>query len=382
MKAIHRESGLVSILTVILFMIFASILVVGFIKIMADEQRQAADNDLSASALTAAQSGVEDAKRVILYCLGSGLNVSEANQCNNIFASGRATDPCDSFKNGAKGLFQSMGIQYNLSTNEAIVGNSDFNQYYTCLSVTEDPSEVTKTVTSTQSEFIPLNVNGTYNSIVVNWFETSNTWGQRPHATGTDFTTLGNWQDMSGNRRPPVLRVQVIPYPVSGGINLDTVEQNSDAFFLVPATGAATTSSIDRTLDSRNAPGFERTSATIPLAYTDCDTGASTTGYDCSMKISGFNPTTERYYIRLSLLYGSSTNVKVSAVDATGTAQTFNNVQYVIDVTGRANDVYRRVQAKVSPSSAAAYPEYAVDTAQMLCKHIVVADAANTSYCP
>ncbi len=379
----HKESGLVSILTVIIFMIFVSILVVGFIKIMADEQRQTTDNDLSASALTAAQSGVEDAKRVILYCLGSGLDLNDTNRCNNIFGSGRASDPCDSFKNGSKGLFQSMGIQYDTNTNEAVVGNPDFNQYYTCLSVTSDPGAVEKTVTAGDSEFIPMNVNGTYDSIAVNWSDDTGTWGQRALTTGTDFTTLGTWRDMSGNPRPPVLRVQIIPYPVSGGINLDQVEQNSDSFFLVPATGGAATTSISRTLDNRNAAGSPRTVGT-PLAYTTCVLGSGVSGYDCTMKITGFTPATEQYYVRLSLLYGMSTKVTVSPIDtpAGNTPRTFNNVQYVIDVTGRANDVYRRVQSRVSPKSAGVYPEYAVDTAQRLCKDIIVADAATTQYCP
>ena len=60
----HQQSGMVSILVVMFFMIFMSLLIVGFVKIMSDEQRQATDNDLSASALAAAQSGVEDGKRI------------------------------------------------------------------------------------------------------------------------------------------------------------------------------------------------------------------------------------------------------------------------------------------------------------------------------
>ena len=54
MRNESRESGLVSILTVIFFIIFISILIVGFIKITTDEARQATDNDLSASALASA----------------------------------------------------------------------------------------------------------------------------------------------------------------------------------------------------------------------------------------------------------------------------------------------------------------------------------------
>ena len=379
----QRESGLVSILTVILFMIFVSILVVGFIKIMADEQRQATDNDLSASALTAAQSGVEDAKRVILYCLGGGLDLTDTARCNNLFGSGRATDPCDSFKNAAKGLFNSMGITYDLSSNEAIVGNPEFNQYYTCLSVTSDPSSVQKTVAADKSEFIKLDVNGPYDSVEINWSDSSGTWGDRPLALGSDFTALSSWNNgaVDPKPRPPVLRVQVIPYPAVGGItSLDAVEQASDSFFLVPATGATATSSISRAIDARPAPGSPRIGS-VPLAHTACTLGIGVSGYNCRMVISGFTPAVDKYYLRLSLLYGVSSRVSVAPLNA-GNPATFRNVQYVIDVTGRANDVYRRVQSRVSPESTALYPEYAVDTAGLICKDITVADAANTTYCP
>lgn len=363
-------------------MIFVSIIVVGFIKIMADEQRQATDNDLSASALTAAQSGVEDAKRVILYCLGGGLDLTDTTQCSNLFGSGRATDPCDSFKNGARGLFSSMGIQYDFLTNEAVVGAAEFNQYYTCLSVTSNPTSVEKTVSADKSEFVPLNVNGAYDTVEINWSESSGLWGQRPLTTGSDFMPVGAWRDASLNPRPPVLRVQIIPYPVSGDIDLDSVERNSDSFFLVPATGATATNTINRSMDGRNATAGSVRTGAIPLVHTPCTLGAGTSGYNCRVQIGGFTPASEKYYIRLSLLYGVSTHATVSPIDsATNTKMTFNNVQYVIDVTGRANDVYRRVQSRVSPQTTALYPEYAIDTAGLICKDITVADAANTRYC-
>lgn len=379
----NKESGLVSILTVIMFMIFISILVVGFIKIMTDEQRQATDNDLSASALAAAQSGVEDGKRVILYCLGNGLTGSEPAQCNNLFSSGNSANPCDSFKNGAKGLFQSMNIPYDVTGKEAQVGEPSFNQYYTCLSVDPTPNDLVKTITSQRSEIIPLTTTGTFDRLDISWTSTQSSYGSKTPSPGSDFPALGAWNDGSGKPLPPVLRVQLIPY-TPGTINLSVTQQRSDTFFLVPASGGATTNTVNRlTIDDRTVSGFYR-NAPLPIVYTDCTLNAGTGGYYCPMQISGLNSSAEQYYLRLSLFYAASTEVTIKAFDtASNTARDFDKVQYVIDVTGRTNDVYRRIQARVSPQSSTLYPEYAIDSAGSICKDITVADLANTTYnCP
>ncbi len=57
----------------------------------------------------------------------------------------------------------------------------------------------------------------------------------------------------------------------------------------------------------------------------------------------------------------------------------FNGVQPVIDVTGRANNMFRRVLARVELSGSFVYPEAAVDMKNDLCKNFSVTD---TSYTP
>lgn len=72
-------------------MIFISLIVVGYTSIVVKDQQQVIDNDLSASAIAAAQAGVEDGKRFILYCdnnpsaagCDTVLNGSDCNTFNN-----------------------------------------------------------------------------------------------------------------------------------------------------------------------------------------------------------------------------------------------------------------------------------------------------------
>ena len=63
------EQGVASILTVIFFILIASVITIGFIRLSLNEGRQSLEDSLSKSALAAAYSGVSDAKRAILYCL-------------------------------------------------------------------------------------------------------------------------------------------------------------------------------------------------------------------------------------------------------------------------------------------------------------------------
>lgn len=378
MKAINKESGLVSILTVIMFMIFISILVVGFIKIMTDEQRQTSDNDLSASALTAAQSGIEDAKRLILFCQKGDATYGDktTGRCKDVLDSKKNADECSVFRGGAGGLFNAMKIDY--VGGEARVGEDEFNQYYTCLSILADPTDVVKPISEGKSLIIPMDVNGSFNSVKIKWSSPSGSYSMRGASLGSDFPPRGSWSGLAGTPRPPLLRVQVIPFTL-GAISLDAAEQGSDTLFLVPAS-SSTVANVTRGVDARGAPGTTRSGA-VPLIYTACTIGSF--GYDCNMRVDGFAPLPEKYYLRLSLMYGNTSSVAITPFDTTtGSDRTFNNVQYLIDVTGRANDVYRRVQSRVSPASSAIFPEYALDTSDPICKDILVADATFTSYCP
>jgi Tfp pilus assembly protein PilX len=68
MRNSDQQSGFVAILTVIFFTLLMSVISVGFLRLMVQEQQQALQDDLSKSAYQSAQAGTEDAKRAMLYC--------------------------------------------------------------------------------------------------------------------------------------------------------------------------------------------------------------------------------------------------------------------------------------------------------------------------
>lgn len=376
-----NQEGLVSILTVIMFMIFMSIFIVGFMRIMGDEQRQATDNDLSASALAAAQSGVEDAKRIILACMEGSFYSSGGNgpRCDNMMNS---AGDCTRFRtNPQRTLLTTLGIDIPMAgatAGQAQVGDESFQQYYTCLTISKNSTDVVKTLVPGQSEIIPLRTTAAFDRVQISWRETTGSYSTRDASTGFDFPALGSWTgSVASTLRPPVIRAQVIPYTAS--IDLNTVESESDTLFLVPAS-TSIVGSVARTVDNRGVPGAERNIATTPIVYT-CPMGVASVGYNCTITVTGFNSATRQHYLRLTSMYTENpTLVTVTPLTSAGVPVAMDGVQYVIDVTGRTNDVFRRVQTRVSPTSSAAIPEYALDTTYPVCKNIRAADVANTTY--
>jgi hypothetical protein len=369
------QSGLVSILTVIFFMIFISIIVLGFIKIMGDEQRQATDNDLSASALAAAQSGIEDAKRIILRCKDTPAPGGCDNPMGGMMNSGAGAGNCDML-----GMANSLTgpLAIDIVGDEAIVGDDTYRQAYTCLTIKKDTDDVKKTLTEGRSAIIKLDVGaGGLDSLTFRWTGSGGTYGV--NGPSTLFPARANW--LSGtNTVPPMLRLQFIPY-VAGSVALDTVERESRTAFVKPASVVASPSDI-QVLDQRNAtPGSLRTAAVSPVVYANCPVLGST--YECTKTLTNFS-TARTYYLRATLMYGAQTNLTITATRA-GVPQTFKFVQPEIDVTGRANDVYRRVKARVSfEAPSITYPEYALESGTTICKRLIVADATNSQYvaCP
>jgi hypothetical protein len=80
-------------------------------------------------------------------------------------------------------------------------------------------------------------------------------------------------------------------------------------------------------------------------------------------------------YLRLSTLYNASHfMVKLYNTDTGSSLVRFKGVQPQVDSTGRANDMFRRVQALVELKGVVTYPEAAVDIAGNLCKNFLITD--------
>lgn len=97
------------------------------------------------------------------------------------------------------------------------------------------------------------------------------------------------------------------------------------------------------------------------------------------MTISGLS--TNQYYMRVSAVY-KDVSLIVSASDSGGSALSLQGAQAVIDTTGKAQDVLRRVQVHIplTPSSSNQLSDYAIESTDAICKRFVTMDGYFQSY--
>lgn len=383
-----REEGFVSLFTVIFFMLLISVITIGFLRIMSIEQRQALDNDLTASALASAESGIEDAKRAILKY--SSLPPSDPLKAD--LRTALTSTACDA-------LFSNANIRsaLNIRNDGSITGQANLNQFYTCLSVNLNSPDYVSSSTAGKSEFIPLrSQNGnSFDQIKVSWHLVSTTVGKdgdgipQRYAPGltlprvTDSNPVNSWTDRG---YPAYMRVEVYGFP-NGNFNRNSVNDRTRSVFLVPNT------SSNGAAAGENDPILLSTVDPLPHNFDVAKTGvrgvrckgnppAVAVGtYACTATIElpndpGLRGNNNNYYLRLTPLYGA-THFRAELKDsATNSIVNFSEVQPIIDVTGRASDVFRRIQARVRLDSITDLPEYTVESADTICKNMQVADGS------
>ena len=78
-------------------------------------------------------------------------------------------------------------------------------------------------------------------------------------------------------------------------------------------------------------------------------------------------------FLRLNSIYKGA-SVKVSLQNDAGQTINFDGVQPIVDSTGRASNLFRRVEARLNIGDDFPYPENAVELKNSLCKDFSVTD--------
>jgi Tfp pilus assembly protein PilX len=376
----HRtdERGFVSLFTVIFFMLLITIITVGFLRIMAAEQRQALNNDLTASARAAAQSGIEDAKRAILKYN----SLADGDPLKAQLKTALTSSDCDA-------LFASDSVRaaLNLNNDGSINNQAGLNEYYTCLSVNLDTLDYIGQSSAGKSEFIPLTSSGgnLFDQVLVSWHLASQTIGPDGDGQPNNYApgvllppVTGGVNSWSTQGYPAYLRVELYGYP-NGNFSRGDMAQLSRSVFLVPnssANAAAVDSGTEvnfETVDPRGAGQNKLNLVGVKCTGTPPNVPVGT--YACTARLgmpSGHLSTDHAYSLRVTPLYGSA-HFKLQLLQNNSVVN-FSGVQPMIDSTGRASDVFRRIQARVRLGNVANLPEYSAETATDICKNMQVSD--------
>lgn len=399
-KKIDSSDGQVAISTVAVFMIIFAILVVSFTGIMISSSHETVSDELHSSARAAAESGIEDAKRMLSYCYKHRNNEGNYDSdvvysaCSKIigkFASDSGDvegQKCNTIIDAMKavGFYGSDTV-----TSEGRVkltkdngdNNSKRDQTYQCLKI----ATLTKTYEADlkvngKSQIIPLRFVNRQNEvkqakeITLRWHATANkidgkVIGLLP---GDTFTNQPLWMS-KGSNRPAVLRLEFAFVP-KDQINIYQLSKDARAVTLRPSSDGGTNVNMQ---DYPTDIMPNRMSAA--LTKLKCQEGDRNI-YACEAKLYNgdglFGWIDGKIWLKIQSIYRNS-HFEVSAKDENGDDLYFDGIQPQVDVTGRDVDAYERLQARLDPAaskdntdSSYWWPDYAIDTAGRVCKNMVV----------
>lgn len=332
-KPVANSRGVVALITSIIVSLLLVVITGSGVAIMRAELRQASDFDLSTKAYFAAESGLEDAFDKIREELSAGNPVP-------------VSDTCDTY----------AGYNPNLSGDNTVA--------YTCQLVTENQTQLLGELNEEQSAQIDLaGTPESFNRIKISWNQDGTSdpdgWESQP-AIPAQFPPGPDWSGVY----PAVMEISFISYPTgsfaAGQINEQTI-------VLKPSSSGAQNNSYNIQTEPEK-PEIVRCTPT------------NTDGqYECGFEFLMPSSANRNYVIRLHARYGS-THYKVEAfnggcgeackVDIPGT-------QIIVDVTGKAGDVFRRIQAKGFLSQASPLP-FAILTDESICKVLEFTSATGT----
>ena len=386
----NNERGAVSLFVVIFAMLLLTVVTISFLRIVMTDLRQASDVDLSQSAFDSAQAGVEDAKRALLRYQAYCSTVSEAD-CAAL-AKQLSVDTCNTALR-IGGVVPGTSGEVPVQSTSSSSASASFEQAYTCVTLRLNTSDVIGSASDGASKFVPLKgvdpstgAPVDFNEVTISWFSQRDLSSPSQPVSLTSASApspLLRQTDWPANR-PPVLRVQLIQVGDSFSLkDFDSItassESNANTLFLYPSSNGATSSSVVGRDIRSSGPGdspdaASPTSTPLPVK---CVSSVSAGGYACSIVLSLPDPVgggKRTGYLRVTPFYRSA-NFQVK-LGASGVPIDFNAVQPSVDATGRANDIFRRVETRVElHADGTSLPDAAVDVTTEFCKDFAVSNA-------
>ncbi len=322
LRSRSKETGFVSIFTVLLIMSVLTLVTIGFSNVTRNAERRSLDNQLNTQAFYSAESGINDARIAL------------------------AADPSLS-----KTTCQAPSDGFNYNTNL----DPNLTTGYTCILINSSPPNIKLSSVPVQGEGNPKVIHfesstgAPITSFRVTWNGVNTTPGVMTSAQAYPniLPPSATWGANLG-----IVRVDMTPIP-NANYDRNTMIRNGYTFFLVPATNGT----------SNNWPVVNQPVNQGGLLFVTCAAAP------CSSTISLGGVLNSKFTMRVSAIY-NSVSVTLDNLVAGGPAN-FVGAQALVDVTGRANDVYRRVQVRLPFDIHGLTPPYALQTGDSICKRLL-----------
>jgi len=343
-------------IVVVLIMLVLTLIAIAMSKNANNESRQALDRQLGDQAYYNAESGIND---VINYLYKNPSNPAVAVE---------QIDDCQWYKTATPTL------------GDGLIDADGINRY-TCLLYNKAPKTLEfDNIGLSDSKIVPievLNENGDASvplgSLNISWDDADATGS----VAGCDFT--------SGS---PPLPVSLPNNCTVGGVRVDIIRPQPNRTQLAQFTTNAFL------LPHRNAGGLLAALPIYPdnqgiISNARCD-GKKYDGSDaprrCNMTITNLGA--GQLVLHIRSLY-KPTDVSVNGTDTSSAPVRFTNAQVMVDATGKANDVLRRVQVRLPVKPQYYLANFGIQTRDSICKVMQVtrtpaneASTTNTTDCP
>jgi hypothetical protein len=351
-KANKEQAGFASLVIAMVLVLVLGLMTVGFAQLMNKEQQSALNKHLSDQAYYAAETGINDASKAVNAGFGSD---------------GVGKQDCvpfpDSYANPAAAAIKGA------ASNKI---GSDPGITYSCLLIDPTPTELDYgNIGQLESKYLTLQgvdqADATaikpIKDIVISW--------EDPNGSH-NFATVGGInrpfpESTAWGGKTSVLRVDMTPLD-NGQIDRNYLIRNTYTAFLYPKLAGAevdaNTSSVPTALATDIFDGHTDLNRGGIL---DADCHADNKPRDCVIKVTGVGHAT--MLLTLRSVYHSST-VTITAYGYDGKKLGIKNAQTVIDVTGKAQDVLRRVQARISSKNGYNLSPYGLEVGSNLCKQL------------
>ena len=382
MKIDFRKTkrGGASMFVVMFTVIILSIITLSFTRLVLSESKKTTDTDLSQSAYDSALAGVEDAKIAILRyhaCLDQGYRAVEGgNDCERIIyhmQKGIKEQDCSTVSNV-------LSREANAETKNGVViqetqkstdagNNTNMLQAYTCVTIKEDLEDYRTTLdSSSRMRIIPIRSEhiDKIDRIQLRWFSKANYNKVLSSGSigGYCLPFYPNGQCNGSYQAPPTVSARLIQTDEDFDLSELSVsksenETNVGQLFFVPSNNSGLIT-VDPGHWGESANKGENQPTIVR-----CDNNNE---WICDINVmlpktfrGSNNRNDANTYLLVSLPYGTpETDISVRTFSG-DTKYDFTGVQARVDSTGRANDLYRRIETRLElVDTYFAYPEFEI----------------------
>lgn len=340
----HREEGFASIIIALTMIVVLALLVVGFAQLARREQQSALDKQLSAQAYYAAETGINDMRKLLDDINNGSVAASNVQNINqNKCLTGAYID-------SNKDISSTTGVSYTC----AIVNTLPKELKYTKLLA--NASKFTN-FQATDSSGTPVSLK----SLTIKWVSDS------ASALPPSGSTLYPFAQWTAGHYPSLIQFALTPY-LSTGSSRSNLIANTATTYLYPSNTGGSVQYSD--LKGAGAGTISKAS---------CNGS-----FECTLTVSDIPAGSDNYLIQFINMYVAS-DVTITGKYATGPTTPdadihFKGAQTMIDITGRARNVLKRLQVRI-PQDSLNLPSYVLE-AQNICKRVATEPNSTTYSAP